>query len=162
MVFYIYSLEYSDETATSDNNKLVCNAKMFEAAEFYIIPHLQKLAAAKFKTAVSETYAVDYFLEAIRVIYANPTIDHTLRNLVAEACVKEHSTLIAHQGFIDVLSDIPELGKDLVLNLLPAAAKADKLSMFDNMYKKTCRYCETQWVQTLSYGQMYCPNCKKC
>jgi len=128
MVLYIYSLDYSDETTTSDNNKLVCNAKLFQAAEFYIIPHLQKLAVTKFETAVSEAYVVDQFLGAIEVIYANPTIDPALRNLVADVCVKQHSTLIAYQGFIDMLSNTPELGKDLTLSFLPAAAKVEQLT----------------------------------
>jgi hypothetical protein len=127
-------LQYDDTTLSE--HYLVCNAKVYEAAEFYVIPSLIKLAVAKFEVAATRQWSSYQFLKVVDYIYDSTLSSYEqLRAIVIQIAVTNQKELLEDEGFTELLSNYAELGKDFTIRLLPVAKK------IENLMKAMCRDC---------------------
>lgn len=117
---FIYTLKYDD--TTSPDGVFLCNAKMYEVADFYIIPSLQKLAITKFQDSATTHWSNEQFLQAVEYIYDSATPQHELpRSIAMQIATDNSKDLLANPAFINMLLNIEKLKRDFTLSLLSKA-----------------------------------------
>lgn len=64
MLNFLYIEDYNDSLGDASNDgQLLCNTKLYEAAHFYLLPELQKLAIKKFEITL---FGYDWSMEGLR------------------------------------------------------------------------------------------------
>lgn len=93
---YLYTFDYSD--TDTDIGLLVCNAKIYEAADFYLIPELKKLAAEKFIHAAKSFWMTHHFLKGADWVYTHEPLlgdlGDNLRNIVLNTILRHSDELL--------------------------------------------------------------------
>lgn len=173
---YLYTFDYS--VTTTDLGPLVCNAKIYEAADFYLIPELKKLAAERFIHAANSFWMSRHFLDGVECVYTHDTLSgdlgKELRNIVLRTIFDHSDELLEPSitsGSTDktlsgLLLDIPELGRDLTVQYLPPAVTAAKLHNLSKPLEKHTRAWPDCGTTYLSYVRQrprrkdwVCPDC---
>lgn len=151
MVDFIYTLDYDD---TPDDNRLLCNTKIYEAADYYLLPHLAELAVENFKKAISEHWSMDHFRKALQYIYTGVAFPNTvLQALLIKTAVIHAKEVTPDPAFTAMLIELPALSRDFTVNLLSANAN------FNRFVSYRCRYmgCDYTWAGPLpNYGKVKC------
>ncbi|KAI1736307.1 BTB/POZ protein [Xylaria scruposa] len=117
MLQFMYSFDYNGPDNVST---LLFDAKVYSAADRYLMPHLKDHAKDKFKAAINvvwepDTFPVDLAVVTQEVYGSTPNTDRGLRDLVVSSC---HGSLVAiskHQDFRAILDDTWGFAGDLVL-----------------------------------------------
>ncbi|KAI6815994.1 hypothetical protein KC340_g16499 [Hortaea werneckii] len=117
MLHWFYEFDYG----TSQDIKwpLALDVKVYAVAGKYLLPNLQRLAAAKFEQRAKKEWQSEDFAEAITEIYDGPLESIILRATVAQI-VTEHRMELFHPGegskrFISMAGKIPKFGRDLLV-----------------------------------------------
>jgi hypothetical protein len=153
-------LEYVDQ---SENN-LVTDVNAYVAADFYVVPFLKTLVAAKFKDHLTSLWNSDNFPVAVETIYTETvSTDRALRDLVLDTIIKHASVLLGPSisctstALTSVMDRVAELGKDLSIRMLSEVSAQDRWSGFR---KVQCQQCQHIWADPRAIiPDMDCPGC---
>lgn len=159
MLDCIYTLDYSD--AFTSDGPFLCNAKMLEAADFYDIPILQTLAAAKFAQAAEEKWSSDYFLDAISHIYClAPSSLRLLRGVVIDIAYENRAVLGTIPAFWEMVNAIPEFERDLMDEGGTSSMQVGKREGSGKMRRVVCGLCRFGMVVERREVILVCPCCE--
>jgi len=93
---------------------LVNNSRVYAVADYYQIPNLKTLAAAKFSGA-GAIWFEEGFVEVIEEVYhSTPSTDKTLRRLTCQLAIEHSRKLLNNAIFMTALSQQGEFAKDFV------------------------------------------------
>lgn len=118
MIYYLYHFDHTDSGTKS---ALVLDVRVFAIADKYLLEPLKQLAARKFEAHCKAEWQTAAFAEAAAEAYATaPVHDNTLKRTVV-ATVKAHAVELRsakpeYEAFRKVISEIAELGADLVFD----------------------------------------------
>lgn len=157
MIDYIYTSTYEDTNFSEGT--LTCHAKMFEVADFYTIPDLKCIALTNLKAAILKLWPVQEFITAIRFIYANLSHEESIKSYIITCLIQDSALLLDDLAFGQVLSDVPELGKDLTLEMLPSARRAILLDRMLSRLRLQCSNCRERFVIEIEFAKPMCPYC---
>lgn len=98
-----------------DGNNLVKHARVYFAAEFFMIDNLKQLALERFKSKLGPDWVCDELVACIREIYKNTTESETgLRRAVVEAAHKSGPELWQKKEFRDLVSEGGDFAVDMM------------------------------------------------
>lgn len=153
---YIYTLDYQDHSSLS------INIDVFIAADFYMIPKLKELTSMKFEQVLFHSLTKATFLDAVNEIYTKTlSKDCTLRPMISRVIMNQHEDLFNSPSFLQMLEDIPELGKDVAISMRSC------LTQYENKWrafrKVQCQFCRHIWADPRPYipDSTPCPGCQR-
>jgi hypothetical protein len=124
LITFKYTLEHHDTRIKE--GPLLCSIKIYEAADFYVIPHLVKLAFKALKKSLRDHWSCEDFLQCLEYVYSNDFSYSELRDIVIKGGLRHSDELASSQQLTEMLSRKPELAKDFAFSMLPKVAKLTK------------------------------------
>ncbi|KAI1264943.1 BTB/POZ protein [Xylariaceae sp. FL1019] len=117
MLRFMYHFDY---TRPDDISAMLFDAKVYSAADMFLIPHLKEHSKQKFKTTMDSQWSKAGFPGdlacVIKQVYCTtPETDRGLRDLVVACCCNNLRTFAANEGFRPILDDIIGFAADLVV-----------------------------------------------
>jgi len=111
--------EQDNASATTDETSLLNNILVYAVAEKYGIAELKELAKAKFQGRVGSLLSAKEFPEIIRELYrTTPSSDRELRDIVAQVCAQQGSTIVDSPDLNTIVVEVGEFGLDLLREVL--------------------------------------------
>ncbi|KAI1127660.1 BTB/POZ protein [Nemania abortiva] len=117
MLRFMYSFDYNGPDHVS---ALLFDAKVYSAADRYLMPHLKDHAKGKFNAAIDVKWNTAEHLgdleSVIKEVYSStPHTDRGLRDLVVSSCHGRLATISKHESFRTILDETFGFAGDLVL-----------------------------------------------
>jgi hypothetical protein len=164
---YLYTIEYDDISLVETGvNSLELNAKIYVAADFYLITSLKKVAQAKFKRRVTElcgqskpTDELSELPAIMEYIYQN-TVDKGdpgLRETAVKVIVLHAEKLFAldeslKEGLQNLMEKSGAFGRDFNIAVL---------KKWQGFRKVQCQHCRHIWADPRSpIPDCHCPGCQ--
>lgn len=131
---YLYTLDYCYNVVGGQaDSPLLSHVKVYIAADFYDIPTLKIIAAAKFEEALVFRLDDPQFPEAVEAIYTEvPSSDRVLRDITVRVLIMVHRNELldsdcdtANVALRSAMEQIPEFGKDVAMESMSALKKCE-------------------------------------
>jgi len=122
MIQYLYTLEYIS-TTTGLLSQIILDVRVYVLADKYLVPGLREWAAQSFNDNAFDLWFTPDFLAAVREVYRTTAANKTnpLKQSIVKVAMGYAGSLLRpfgdSKGFVLVLEDIAELGKDLSIAL---------------------------------------------
>ncbi|EFR02047.1 BTB/POZ domain-containing protein [Nannizzia gypsea CBS 118893] len=116
MVRFIYETDYDGSGSNRGRiSPMLFNARMYEVAERYSIPHLKERAKGKFTDAVHTYWDMDDFSPAIIEVYTStPSTNRGLRDIISQTAFQHIGSLLHKDDFQLVLVEHAGFSADIV------------------------------------------------
>ncbi|KAI0160508.1 BTB/POZ protein [Xylariaceae sp. FL1272] len=118
MLRFMYHFDY---TRPDDISAMLFDAKVYSAADMFLLPHLKEHSKAKFKTTMDSQwnnagFPGDLACVTKHVYCSTPETDRGLRDLVVTCCHQNLKTFSDNEGFRPMLDDVVGFAADLVVH----------------------------------------------
>ncbi|GAB1740404.1 hypothetical protein NU219Hw_g5509t1 [Hortaea werneckii] len=156
MLHWFYEFDYG--TSSDIKRPLVLDVKVYAVAGKYLLPNLQRLAAAKFEKRAEKEWQSEDFAEAIMISHDSfVESDVTLRAIIS-LTVNEHRVELFNPGegskrFISMAGEIPKFGRDVLI----ASRGTGDSKGWVGWVKYKCPQCGMYWSTSNTNTLLGCP-----
>ncbi|TID17734.1 BTB/POZ-like protein [Venturia nashicola] len=156
MIDYIYTTTYDD--TNFPEGAFTCHLKMIEVADFYAVPGLREKAWKNIQATARgpQTFPIHDFITALRFVYGTLTHEEEIKKHLILWIIQDSAHFIDDPSFGEVLSELPLLGKELTLKMLPGANQA---KYFEKMGRVFCCQCRREFAMDADWVAIVCPYC---
>ncbi|KAI7304984.1 hypothetical protein KC367_g2874 [Hortaea werneckii] len=153
MLYWFYEFDYG--ISQDVESPLVLDVQVYAVAGKYLLPNLQRLAAAKFEQRAEKEWQSADFAQAIRGVYDDLQESGAALKLTIAQIVNKHRMELFHpaegsEAFMTMAGKIPGFGRDI---LIASTFMGDG----DEREKYKCPTCKTLWSVAKNAKIFTCP-----